>query len=67
VTVIHPDQVAFDSAVTQFDRYDDQAISLVDHLTGVLANERDDLLQTHVTNICFKYLFQIPTTNFNIH
>lgn len=41
VTVIHPDRVAFDAAVTQFDHYDDQAISLVDHLTGVLANERD--------------------------
>ncbi|WP_122088698.1 type II toxin-antitoxin system VapC family toxin [Halalkalicoccus subterraneus] len=41
VTVIHPDRVAFDAAVTQFDRYDDQAISFVDHLTGVLADERD--------------------------
>lgn len=41
VTVIHPDRVAFDAAVTQFDRYDDQAISLVDHLTGILADERD--------------------------
>lgn len=41
VTVIHPDRVAFDAAVTQFDRYDDQAISLVDHLTAVLADERD--------------------------
>ncbi|WP_122091409.1 type II toxin-antitoxin system VapC family toxin [Halalkalicoccus subterraneus] len=41
VTVIHPDRVAFEAAVTQFDRYDDQAISLVDHLTGVLADERD--------------------------
>lgn len=33
--------MAFEAAVTQFDRYDDQAISLVDHLTGVLADERD--------------------------
>lgn len=41
VTVIHPDRVAFDAAVTQFDRYDDQAISLVDHLTAALADERD--------------------------
>ncbi|MFC7009850.1 type II toxin-antitoxin system VapC family toxin [Halalkalicoccus salilacus] len=41
VTVIHPDGVAFEAAVTQFDRYDDQVISLVDHLTGVLADERD--------------------------
>lgn len=41
VTVIHPDRVAFDAAVTQLDRYDNQAISLIDHLTGVLADERD--------------------------
>jgi uncharacterized protein len=41
VTVIHPDRVVFDAAVTQFDRYDDQAISLVDHITGMLADERD--------------------------
>ena len=41
VTVIHPDRVAFDAAVTAFDRYDDHTISLVDHLTGVLADERD--------------------------
>lgn len=41
VTVIHPDGVAFDAAVMQFDRYDNQAISLVNHLTGVLADERD--------------------------
>jgi hypothetical protein len=37
--VIHPDWVAFDAAVTQFDRYDDHAISLVDHFMGVLAEE----------------------------
>lgn len=41
VTVIHPDRAAFDAATTEFDRYDDHAISLVDHLTGVLADERD--------------------------
>lgn len=41
VTVIHPDRIAFDAALTAFDRYDDQAISLVDHLTAILANERD--------------------------
>lgn len=41
VTVIHPDRMAFDAAVTAFDRYDDHTISLVDHLTGVLADERD--------------------------
>lgn len=41
VTVIHPDRVAFEAAVTALDRYDDQAILLVNHLTGVLADERD--------------------------
>ena len=41
VTVIHPDQETFDAATTEFDRYDDHDISLVDHLTGVLAAERD--------------------------
>ena len=41
VTVIHPDQETFDAAMTEFDRYDDHDISLVDHLTGVLAAERD--------------------------
>lgn len=41
ITVIHPDGVAFDAAVAAFDRYDDQKISLVDHLTGVLADERE--------------------------
>lgn len=41
ITVIHPDAVAFDAACDQFETYDDQEISLVDHLTGVLADERD--------------------------
>lgn len=41
IIVIHPDAVAFDAACEQFEHYDDQEISLVDHLTGVLANERD--------------------------
>ena len=41
VTVIHPDRATFDAATTEFDRYDDHDISLVDHLTGVLAVERD--------------------------
>ena len=39
--MIHPDQAAFDAATTEFNRYDDHDISLVDHLTGVLAAERD--------------------------
>lgn len=41
VHVIHPDRLAFDAAAEQFNRYDDQDITLVDHLTGVLADERD--------------------------
>jgi len=41
VTVIHPDRATFDAATTEFDHYDDHEISLVDHLTGVLATERD--------------------------
>lgn len=41
MTVIHPDRIAFDAALTAFDRSGDQAISLVDHLTGILTNERD--------------------------
>lgn len=40
VTVIQPDSVAFDAACEQFKQYDDQEISLVDHLTAVLADER---------------------------
>lgn len=40
VTVIQPDAVAFDAACEQFEQYDDQEISLVDHLTAVLADER---------------------------
>lgn len=40
ITLIHPDAVAFDAACDQFEEYDDQEISLVDHLTGVLADER---------------------------
>ncbi|MFC6964996.1 type II toxin-antitoxin system VapC family toxin [Halocatena marina] len=41
VTVLHPDAVAFDAACEQFEQYDDHDISLVDHLTGVLADERN--------------------------
>lgn len=41
VTVIHPDAVAFDAACEQFEQYDNHEISLVDHLTGILADERN--------------------------
>lgn len=40
VTVIHPDRTPFDAATTKFNRYNDHDISLVNHLTGVLAAER---------------------------
>ena len=35
------DEAVFEKAHNEFDRYDDQAITLVDHLTAVLARERD--------------------------
>ncbi|QLH77285.1 PIN domain-containing protein [Halosimplex rubrum] len=40
-TVVHPDPTAFDEACRALERYDDQRITLVDHLTGVLADRRD--------------------------
>lgn len=39
--VVHPDARAFAAASEQLARYDDQQITLVDHLTGVLADDRD--------------------------
>lgn len=41
VTVLHPDEPMFAAVCDEFYRYDDQDISLVDHATGVLADERD--------------------------
>ena len=38
--VVQADRVAFADARDEFDRYDDHEITLVDHLTGVLADER---------------------------
>jgi len=35
------DRVTFDTALEQFEQYDDQTISFVDHTTAVLAAERD--------------------------
>ena len=40
-TVVHPTENEFDRACQQFDRYDDHQITLVDHLTAALADERD--------------------------
>jgi len=40
-TVVHPDAPDFDTACAQFARYEDHAISFTDHMTGVLAAERD--------------------------
>lgn len=40
VQILHPDDPAFDEACREFRRYGDQDISLVDHLTGVLADAR---------------------------
>ena len=38
--IVRADPASFASARDEFARYDDQAITLVDHLTGVLADER---------------------------
>ena len=38
--VVRADPAAFADARDEFDRYDDHEITLVDHLTGVLADER---------------------------
>ncbi len=35
------DRITFDTALDQFEQYDDQTISFVDHTTAVLAAERD--------------------------
>lgn len=39
--LVHPDAEAIDAATRQLFRYDDQPITLVDHLTGVLAENHD--------------------------
>jgi len=40
-TVVHPDEADFEATCEQFARYDDRAISFTDHMSGVLAAERD--------------------------
>ncbi|ELY53623.1 type II toxin-antitoxin system VapC family toxin [Natronolimnohabitans innermongolicus] len=39
VTVLHPDEAQFESICDEFERFDDQQISFVDHATGTLASE----------------------------
>lgn len=39
--IVRANPAAFADARDEFDRYDDHEITLVDHLTGVLADERD--------------------------
>ena len=41
IRVIHPAASAFDATRAEFERYDDQRITFVDHLSVVLARERD--------------------------
>lgn len=41
ITLIHPTEADFNAAYEQFERYDDHAISFTDHLSGVLATDRD--------------------------
>jgi len=40
-TVVHADRADFDRTFEQFARYDDYKISFTDHMTGVLAADRD--------------------------
>jgi uncharacterized protein len=41
ITVVHPDERDFDATYTQFERYDGHEISFTDHISGVLAAERE--------------------------
>jgi len=41
VTVLHPDKSQFGAICDEFERFDDQQISFVDHTTGALATEYD--------------------------
>lgn len=41
VNVVPVGRATFETAAGQFEAYDDQAISFVDHTSGVLAEERD--------------------------
>ncbi len=39
--VVHPDETEFDATCEQFAQYDDHEISFTDHMSGILAVERD--------------------------
>lgn len=39
VTILHPDATTFGAIYAEFERYDDQQISFVDHATATLAGE----------------------------
>jgi predicted nucleic acid-binding protein len=41
VTVLHPGKTQFSQTCEQFERFDDQQISFVDHMTGVIAADYD--------------------------
>lgn len=41
INVVPVDQPAFETAAAQFERFEDQQISFVDHTTSILADERD--------------------------
>ncbi|TMT86981.1 PIN domain-containing protein [Haloterrigena sp. H1] len=41
VTILHPDESQFESVCDEFERFDDQQISFVDHTTSTLASEFD--------------------------
>jgi predicted nucleic acid-binding protein len=41
INVVPVGRATFETAAEQFEHYDDQAISFVDHTTSVLADERD--------------------------
>ena len=41
VTILHPDATTFGAICEEFERYDDQQISFVDHATATLAREHD--------------------------
>ncbi len=40
-TIVHPDTADFDAVCEQFHRYEGHTISFTDHMTGVLAADRD--------------------------
>ncbi|MFL9603662.1 hypothetical protein ACKC5Q_23640, partial [Aeromonas dhakensis] len=41
VAIVHPDERDFSATYGQFERYDDHTISFTDHMSGVLAADRE--------------------------